>query len=62
MRLAERLTVRDEITVKGSEQISHLFSMTPYYWRTSPSDRQKLEALEELTTEIEFDLRVYIKE
>jgi hypothetical protein len=36
--------------------------MTPYYWRTSPSDRQKLEALEELTTEIEFDLRVYIKE
>ena len=62
MRLAERLTVRDEITVKGCEQISHLFSMTPYYWRTSPADRQKLEALQELTTEIEFDLRVYIKE
>lgn len=62
MRLAEQLTVRDEITVKGREQIGHLFSMTPYYWRTSPADRQKLDTLEELTTEIEFDLRVYIKE
>lgn len=62
MRLAEHLTVRGEITVQGAEQIDHLFSMTPYYWRTSPADRQKLEALQELTTEIEFDLRVYIKE
>lgn len=62
MRLAEQLTVRDEITVQGGEQIGHLFSMTPYYWRTSPTDRQKLDALDTLTTEIEFDLRVYVKE
>ncbi len=62
MRLVEQLTVRDEITVQGSEQIGHLFSMTPYYWRTSPTDRQKLDALDTLTTEIEFDLRVYVKE
>ncbi len=62
MRLVEQRTVRDEITVKGREQIDHLFSMTPYYWRTSQSDRQKLAALQELQTEIEFDCRVYVKE
>jgi 23S rRNA (guanine745-N1)-methyltransferase len=55
-----RLTYR--IEVEGREQIEALFSMTPYYWRTSLSDRQKLAALDALTTEIEFDCRVYIKQ
>ena len=62
MKLIEQRIVRDEITVKGQEQIGHLFSMTPYYWRTSLSDRQKLSGLDELQTEIEFDCRVYIKQ
>ena len=57
----EQRTVRDTIEVKGAEQIGHLFSMTPYYWRTSPEDKRKLEGLETLTTEIEFDCRVYRK-
>lgn len=62
MRLLEQRTVRDEITVQGSEEIRHLFSMTPYYWRTAQDDRKKLDALDQLRTEIEFDCRVYIKE
>ncbi|MBR0442754.1 MAG: methyltransferase domain-containing protein [Clostridia bacterium] len=62
MRLLERSTVRDKIRVEGQERIGHLFSMTPYYWRTSQEDRQKLQALDRLQTEIEFDCRVYIKE
>ena len=33
--------------------------MTPYYYRTSPADRQKLEALDRLETEIEFVLAEY---
>lgn len=61
MELCESLTVRDEIEVIGRKQIQNLFSMTPYYWRTSPSDRRKLEALDRLVTEIEFDFRVYRK-
>ena len=61
MRLVEKRTVSDTITVKGKEQIEHLFSMTPYYWRTSPEDKKKLERLEYLRTEIEFDCRVYRK-
>lgn len=62
MKLMEQYAVRDEITVRGAEQIGHLFSMTPYYWRTSPADRQKLATLDALTTEIEFDCRLYVKE
>lgn len=62
MKLCERLTVRDEIEVEGSEQIANLFSMTPYYWRTSMQDKQKLEGLDRLRTEIEFDFSIYRKE
>jgi 23S rRNA (guanine745-N1)-methyltransferase len=61
MQLCERITVRDEIEVEGSEQIANLFSMTPYYWRTSQEDKQKLEGMERLRTEIEFDFCVYRK-
>jgi 23S rRNA (guanine745-N1)-methyltransferase len=61
MALVERQVVRDEIVVVGKEQIEHLFSMTPYYWRTSSQDKQKLSQLERLVTEIEFDCRVYRK-
>ncbi len=49
------------VTVKGREEIDALFSMTPYYWRTSERDRAKLSAIEELTTELDFDLYVFGK-
>ena len=49
------------ITVEGREQIEALFSMTPYYWRTSPADRQKLESLETLTTDVDFDIFLFRK-
>lgn len=62
MRLCERVVVRDEIEVEGSEQIANLFSMTPYYWRTSQEDKKKLEGLDRLRTEIEFDFCIYRKD
>ena len=49
------------ITVEGREQIEALFSMTPYYWRTSPADRQKLESLKTLTTDVDFDIFLFRK-
>lgn len=61
MREIARKRIQSEITVVGQTQIQALFSMTPYYWRTSPADRQKLEQLESLTTEIDFDLFLYQK-
>ena len=54
--------IRDTVTVQGQEQIQALFSMTPYYWRTSQKDKAKLETISELTTEIDFDLFIYRKD
>ena len=49
------------INIKGKENIAALFSMTPYYWRTSEADKKKLEGLEEIETDIEFEINVYKK-
>ena len=48
-------------TVKGREHIAALFSMTPYYWRTPRHSHERLAALEELETEVAFDIHVYQK-
>jgi len=49
------------MNISGRENIAALFSMTPYYWRTSEADKQKLASLESLETEIEFEINVYKK-
>lgn len=61
MKHEECLTVNYSINVSGKENIAALFSMTPYYWRTSEVDKQKLLSLAELETEIEFEINVYKK-
>jgi 23S rRNA (guanine745-N1)-methyltransferase len=61
MEHLECLSAHYSVNVVGKDKIAALFSMTPYYWRTSPEDRKKLERLERLETEIEFDCRVYRK-
>lgn len=53
--------ISGEITLKGKEEIEALFSMTPYYYKTSPRDKEKLARLDGLTTQTEFELLVYQK-
>lgn len=66
--LPEQLTeigrerLRGELTVKGAEMVDALFSMTPYYWRTSEKDRAKLNGLTALTTTYDFDIFLYRKD
>lgn len=62
MTLLEKHTVLYKIDLPDSQSIRELFSMTPYYYRTSERDMQKLLALESLTTEVEADIFVYRKE
>ena len=50
-----------EITVEGQEAIQALFTMTPYYWRTSPQDSEKLRGLDRLTTGVDMLSAVYRK-
>lgn len=62
MKLLERQTLSYEVTVEGNGDIESLFSMTPYYWRTSPSDKDKLSGLQVLKTKIDINFDVYTKE
>ena len=57
----EKIVSRHEICVNGKEDIAALFSMTPYYWRTSESNRERLDCLNILETKIEFEINVYKK-
>lgn len=59
LKLVERCPICSEITLQSNEEIIALFQMTPYYYRTSPTDRAKLDELEELTTRTEFTLLIY---
>lgn len=58
----EKYNLTFPITVYGQDAIQALFSMTPYYWRTSEKDKAKLFGIEQLTTEIDFELSIYRKE
>ena len=62
MKLLEERRVRYDITVNGQGDIQNLFSMTPYYWRTSPTDSEKLKGLESLETAVDMIIAVYEKE
>ena len=61
MEHVERVISRHEICVEGKEDIAALFSMTPYYWRTSESGREKLNELTRLETAVEFEINIYRK-
>ena len=59
LTLLEEIPVTFEIRVEGKEAVKDLFSMTPYYWRTSPSDSEKLDKLEKLDTTVDMRIAVY---
>lgn len=50
-----------EITMEEKGDIEALFQMTPYYYRTSREDHQKLLALDRLKTRVEFSILIYKK-
>ena len=49
------------VTVIDPAHREALFSMTPYYWRTSREGHGRLASAEVLDTEVSFDLHVYKK-
>ena len=59
--LVEEIRVRFDITVKGTQNLQNLFAMTPYYWKTSVSDSEKLLSMEELTTPVDMIIAIYQK-
>ena len=61
LRLLEVKNVTFTVTVDDPDHREALFSMTPYYWRTSREGHSRLAAAETLTTEVSFDLHIYKK-
>ncbi|MPM05958.1 23S rRNA (guanine(745)-N(1))-methyltransferase [bioreactor metagenome] len=47
------------IHLSSGEDITNVFMMTPYYYKTSAEDQNKLRNLTELNTEIEFGILIY---
>lgn len=52
-------TLEYRIELRNEKEIADLFSMTPYFYRTSERDKAKLAALKTLETEIEIVFSVY---
>lgn len=61
LELAEKIRVKDTITLNNKEDINALFQMTPYYYHTPTEGMNRLDKISSLTTEIEFVLLVYKK-
>lgn len=53
--------VSGEISLPCNEDITALFSMTPYFYKTGAEGHERLERLESLDTEIGFEVLTYRK-
>ncbi len=51
-----------EVQLHGNSTITSLFTMTPYYHRTSLKDKEKLYSIEQLNTTIEVNYAIYKKQ
>lgn len=61
LRLVSVDTVSTDAVIHGREDIARLFSMTPYFYKTSEKDKRKLLGVEDLRTLLEFDIRIFQK-
>ena len=59
--LLSKQSISKEILLKDAQSIHDLLAMTPYYYKTSQNDKEKLFSLSSLQTEIAFYLTVYRK-
>lgn len=59
---AAKKQIKSVINLKSNQDIQNLFKMTPYYYKTGVNDQNKINSLEFLETQAEFEIRVYRKE
>ena len=55
----ERITYDKEL--RSQEDVQSLFSMTPYFYRTSPAQKERLDKLCSICTKADFELLIYRK-
>lgn len=54
--------IKSFLEFKSNETVLNLFKMTPYYYKTGIADQQKINNLDYLETQAEFEIRVYCSE
>ncbi len=59
---ADTIRLSNTIELTSNEDIINLFKMTPYYYKTSKKDQEKLEKISYLQTETEFGILVLHKD
>lgn len=59
--LIENFEIKQKIFIDNNEDIIKLFMMTPYYYKTSKDDFERLYALKSLETELEVNILAYKK-
>ena len=59
--LIDSVELKYHINLLNKEDIFNLFTMTPYYYKTSKEDSEKLQRLETLTTTVHFAIEIYRK-
>lgn len=55
----EAIKVSDRITIDNNKDIMNLFSMTPYYYKTGIEGSERVSQMNDLETEIAFQILVY---
>lgn len=60
LKLISESKVSDRVRI-SREDLKELFSMTPYYYRTSEADRKKLDNVDEIDLTVEFVILEYRK-
>lgn len=58
----ETRQIDGKILLESNEAVQNLFKMTPYYYKTGVEDQNKINRLDFLETEVEFEIRVYRRE
>lgn len=59
--IAEQIKINSSIKIQYSEDIIHLFEMTPYAFRTPKQGKTRLESLTSIETDIEFIINICAK-
>lgn len=59
--LIEQQNLKYTAKITGKETVYNLFTMTPYYHRTSLDDKKKLEYVDEIDTTVEVNFLIYKK-
>lgn len=57
----DRIDVKYKFDLNLGEDISSLFKMTPYYYKTGVKEQKRVEELEKLSVSAEFGILVYRK-